>query len=120
MYSKIGAPIAAHPLSPGKGNVTIDRRHYRGYVHRKDRESKYLAGQKLKYRFCGYDRIDDFLNGIKSRKRINSAYHLTLIGHVFDDYSDAGCIRCMEECFRYRCFSSAFIRGFIMTQAKVA
>jgi len=119
-YSKTGTPIAMHLLSPGKGDVVIDRQHYRGYIHRKDRESAYLAGQKLKDRFLGYDRIDDFLSGIKSQKRINSSYHLTLVGHVFDDYSDADCIRCMEECFRYRCFSSAFIKGFIMTQAQVA
>ena len=119
-YSKTGTPIARHILSPGKGNVVIDRQHYRGYVHRKDRESPYLAGQKLKDRFCRYDRIDDFLSGIKSQKRINSAYHLTLVGRVFDDYSDADCVRCMEECFRYGCFSSAFIKGFIMTQATVA
>ena len=93
----------------------------------KDRESAYLAGQKLKDRFCGYAGIDDFLRAIKSQnlraiksqKRINSAYHLTLVGCVFDDYSDADCVRCMEECFRYRCFRSAFIK-FIMTQAKVA
>ncbi|MDD4479529.1 MAG: IS21 family transposase [Mesotoga sp.] len=119
-YSKTGTPIATHLLCAGKGNVVIDRQHYRGYIHRKDRESKYLAGQKLKERFLGYGRIDEFLNAVKSQKRINSAYHLTLIGHLFDYYCDADCIRCMEECFRYRCFSSAFIKGFITTQAKVA
>ena len=40
-YSKTGTPIATHLLSPGKGNVIIDRQHYRGYIHRKDRESKF-------------------------------------------------------------------------------
>lgn len=119
VYSQTGTSIARHLLSSGKGGVVIDRGHYHGYRSHRDRESVYLAGQKLKERFSAYARIDDFVCAVTTRKKTDSSYHLTLIGRLFNDYSDPDCIRCMEECFRYRCFSSAFIKGFITTRSKM-
>jgi len=117
VHSKVGKPVACHTLRAGRGHVVIDKEHYRGYIHHKDRESALLAGQKLKERFFTYEKIEAFLLAVKAQKGINSAYHLTMIQRLFEDYADGDCIRCMDECFRYNCFSSVFIKGFMSTRA---
>ena len=49
--TKAGKPIARAYLESRWDRVVIDKEHYRGYIHRKDRESTFLEGQKLKERF---------------------------------------------------------------------
>lgn len=119
VYSQVGKLIATHTLRAGRGQVVIDQEHYRGYIRKEDRESAFLAGQKLKERFADYKRIDQFLSAVKAQKRFNAGYHLSVIQRIFTDYADEDCLGAMEECFRYSCFSAHFVKGFLMHKAEV-
>lgn len=118
-FSKAGKLIATHPLKAGRGQVIIQKEHYRGYIRSKDRESFLITGQRLKERFQSYERMEDFLLGAKAQKRINPDYNLYMIGRLFEDYADQDCLTAMQECFRYNCFSYAFIKGFLTAHARV-
>lgn len=119
IYSTINKLIATHTLRVDKGNVVINKEHYRGYRSGSDRTSFAVVSQKLKERFRDYHRIERFIDSVKVQKRINPAYHLTRICEVFGDYADADCIRCMEECVTYNTFSYPFVKGFLMAKAEV-
>jgi hypothetical protein len=119
IYSTTNKLIATHTLRVDKGNVVINKEHYRGYRSGSDRTSFAVVSQKLKERFRDYHRIEKFIDSVKVQKRINPAYHLTRICEVFGDYADADCIRCMEECVTYNTFSYPFVKGFLMAKAEV-
>jgi transposase len=114
--SNTGTTIAAHPLQSGKGHVTINRDHYKGHIHQRDRESFFVSAEKLRERFVAYERMDQFLGSLKSQRTVNVTYHLFMITRLFDDYPEADCRRCMEECLKYRCFTVAFIRGYLASR----
>lgn len=118
-FSKAGKLIATHTLKAGRGHVIIQKEHYRGYIRSKDRESFFITGERLKERFQGYERMEDFLLGAKAQKRINPDYNLYMIRRLFEDYADQDCLTAMQESFRYNCFSYAFIKGFLTAHAKV-
>lgn len=119
VYSPANKLIATHVIKAGRGNVIINKEHYRGYRSGSDRASFAVVSQKLKERFSEYDRIEQFIDSVKVQKRINPAYHLSRIWEVFGDYADADCIRCMEECVNYNTFSFSFVKGFLMANAEV-
>ena len=119
IYSQSNKLIAAHVLRVDKGNVVINKEHYRGYRSGSDRRSFAVVSQKLKERFKDYHRIEKFIHSVKVQKRINPSYHLTGICEVFEDYTDSDCTRCMEECFTYNAFSFPFVKGFLMSKAEV-
>jgi transposase len=119
IYSLVGKLIATHTLRSGRGHVIVEKEHYQGYVHQADRESYHLAGQKLKDRFSSYLRIDEFILAVKAQKRVNVTYNLSMIQRLFEDYADNDCVRCMDDCFRFRCFTFSFIKGFMTTKAHV-
>lgn len=118
-FSKAGKLIATHTLKAGRGHVIIQKEHYRGYIRSKDRESFFITAERLKERFQSYERMEDFLLGAKAQKRINPDYNLYMIGRLFEDYADQDCVTAMQECFRYNCFSYAFIKGFLTANARI-
>jgi transposase len=118
-FSKAGKLIATHDLKAGRGHVIIQKEHYRGYIRSKDRESFFITGERLKERFQSYERMEEFLLGAKAQKRINPDYNLYMIRRLFEDYADQDCVTAMKECFRYNCFSYAFVKGFLTAHAKV-
>lgn len=119
VFSKVGKLIALHMLKAGKGHVILDKEHYRGYLPRKDRESFFLTQERLKERFGGYGRLEDFLSGAKAQKRVNADYNLYRISRLFEDYAEEDCISAMEESLRYHCFSYGFVRGYLTARARV-
>ncbi len=119
VFSKAGKLIATHTLKAGRGHVLIQKEHYQGHIRSKDRESFFITAERLKERFQSYERIEDFLLGAKAQKRINPNYNLSMIWRLFEDYADQDCLRAMEECFRYNCFSQAFVKGFLSAHARV-
>jgi hypothetical protein len=118
-FSKAGKLIATHTLKAGRGHVIIQKEHYRGYIRSKDRESFFITAERLKERFQSYERMEEFLLGAKAQKRINPDYNLYMIRRLFEDYADQDCVMAMQECFRYNCFSYAFIKGFLTANARV-
>lgn len=118
-FSKAGKLIATHTLKAGRGHVIIQKEHYRGYICSKDRESFLITAERLRERFQSYERMGDFLLGAKAQRRINPDYNLYKIRRLFEDYSDQDCVMAMQECFRYNCFSYAFIKGFLSAHARV-
>jgi len=119
VYSKANTLIATHILRADKGNVIIDKEHYRGYRSESDRASFAFTAEKLRERFLQYERIEQFLHAVKVQKRINPAWHLTRIREIFDDYAVEDCIRCMKECALYNAFSYPFVKGFLMSNATI-
>jgi len=119
IHSRVGTLIATHMLRGGRGQVIIEKEHYRGYIPGKDRESFHLAGKKLKDRFASYPRIEEFILAVKDQKRVNTTYNLSMIQRLFEDYAESDCICCMNDCFRFMCFSFSFIKGFMTTKAHV-
>jgi len=119
VYSKVNKLIAVHKLAPDKGKVIIDKTHYKGYHCKECRETFALSAAKLKNRFNEYNRLDDFILGVKAQKRLNPAYHLYQIRHIFEDYSKQDCITCMEECLKYNVFNFHFVKGYLTDKAKI-
>jgi len=119
IFSQVGKLISVHNLRPGRGHVVIDKDHYRGYIRGQDRESFLVVSERLRERFRGYERVEEFLLGAKLQRKTNQNYNLSMIGRLFEDFSDDDCIRAMEESLRYKCFSYAFVKGFLSAHAKV-
>ncbi len=119
IISNNGKIIAVHTLTADKGQVIINKEHYRGHIHKRDRESFFISAKKMKERFASYENIDKFLMAVKSQRVANAHYNLFMISRLFDDYSDTDCCLCMEECLYYSCFTFAFIKGYIAHRAKM-
>jgi len=119
IQSNTGKIIATHTLKAGRGQVIIDKEHYKGHIHNRDRESFFISAEKMKERFASYENIDRFLVAVKSQRAVNATYNLFMISRLFDDYPDMDCRFCMEECLHYRCFTLAFIKGYLMHKARI-
>ena len=117
--SNAGKTIATHALAPGRGQVILNREHYRGHIHGRDRESFFISSEKMRERFAGYEGIHKFIGSVKSQGSINPVYHLFVINRMFEDYPDEDCLRCMEECMKYRCFTFAFIKGYLAHRCRI-
>ncbi len=75
IYSNKGKLIAAHKLSLSKGELIIDKEHFRGY-RETDRVPISASISRLTSRFSSYADIDRFIDNIRSQKRIDPARHL--------------------------------------------
>jgi transposase len=114
IYSQKAALIASHRLCTQKGQVIVEKRHYSGYRKQTDRDSFELSAQRLRDRFSQhYPRLDEFLQSLKAQKRLNPDYNLMRIVGLFEYYDQQECIAVMQDCFRYNCFSAAFLQGVI-------
>ena len=119
VQSNTGKIIATHALLSDKGQVIINKEHYRGHIQKSDRESFFISAEKMKERFASYENIDKFLEAAKSQRAVNANYNIFMISRLFDDYSDIDCQSCMEECLQYRCFTFAFVKGYIAHRAQM-
>jgi len=113
IQSHTGTTVATHTRAPDRGQVVINKEHYKGHIHTGDRESVCISAQKIKERFSSYEGIDSFITGVTSQRCTNATYTLSAISRLFEDYSDSDCRVCMEECLRYHCFTLAFIKGYL-------
>ena len=78
-----------------------------------------MIAEKMKEPFAPYENIDKFLETAKSQRAVNANYHIFIISRLFDDYPDIDCQSCMEECIQYRCFTFAFVKGYIAHRAQM-
>lgn len=119
VYCEAGKLICTHILRPGRGHLVIDPEHYRGYIRNRDRESFLVVAERFRQRFTDYERIEDFLSGLKAQKQTNANYNIFMIWRLFEDFSESDCRRAMDECCRYNCFSYVFVKGFLSSNAKI-
>ena len=119
VYSKVNKLIAEHRLVSGKGEVIIDKSHYKGYKSDSKKISFKLSSKKLKDRFSNYEKLKDFILCLKAQKDLNAAYHLSRIVEIFEDYSEQDCINCMEECLKYNKLSFYLVKGYLSDKAKI-
>jgi transposase len=118
VYSQKGKLIATHPLCTGKGQVVLEKAHYRGYRKETDEENFQMSAHRLRERFSAqWPRLEEFLTSLKAQKRLNPMHHLAHILRILQHYSDQDCIQALEACFRYRCFSASFLQGVIRSAA---
>jgi len=118
IFSTKNKLIASHSISLSKGEVFINKEHYKGYrVDGFDTLAK--SSSRLQTRFANYTRINQFIQNVKVQKRINVSDHLHKIANLFEYYNDSDCIVAMEECFTLNMFNATIIKGFITKQAKI-
>lgn len=114
VYSQKGKLIATHPLCVGKGQVVLEKAHYRGYRKEGDEDNFEMSAHRLRERLAAqWPRVEEFLTSLKAQKRMNPMHHLAHMLRILQHYSDQDCIHALEACFRYRCFSASFLQGII-------
>ncbi len=109
IYSQEGKLIAKHLMPRKKGNIILDKGHY------KNINQTTFDGLKAKFleRFNDYKNKDAFLKRMKEQKRINPAYHLMRMLAIFDYYDNSQCISVMDECIKFNLFNYHFVKGLI-------
>jgi hypothetical protein len=119
IYSQKNARIAVHKLSVGKGEVIINQEHYKGYRKQTDRTTFDLSAKRLRERFSScYARLEEFILSAKAQKRISPSYNMYKIVGLFDHYHDDDCVKAMQNCFYYNCFTANFVQGYITHNAE--
>jgi hypothetical protein len=113
IFSAKNKLIASHTLSLKKGEVIINKEHYKNYRGDNSDNSIKTSVSRLVKRFKSYTQIHQFISNVKVQKRINPAYHLNKIVNLFEYYSDKDCILAMEEAFSFNVFNANFIKGYI-------
>jgi transposase len=113
IFSAKNKLIASHTLSLKKGEVIINKEHYKNYRGDSSDNSIKTSVSRLVKRFKSYTQIHQFISNVKVQKRINPAYHLNKIVNLFEYYSDKDCILAMEEAFSFNVFNANFIKGYI-------
>lgn len=112
VFSTRNKLIASHQLSLKKGEVILNKEHFKGYrVEGTSNITVSIAA--LVKRFVHYSNIHDFITNVKVQKRINPGHHLHKIVTLFEYYSDEECIAAMEECFTYNVFNATVVKGYI-------
>ena len=64
IYSQSNKLIATHVTRVDKGNVVINKEHYKGYRSESDRRSLAVVSQKLTERFRDYHLIEKFIHSV--------------------------------------------------------
>jgi len=118
IFSSRNKLIASHSISLLKGEVILNKEHFKGY-RTEQFDSIAVSMSRLTRRFISYANIEKFIENVKVQKRINPASHLHKIASLFEYYSDEDCIVAMEECFTLNMFNATIIKGYITQQAKV-
>jgi transposase len=119
IFSSKNKLIASHNICLSKkGEVVIDKEHYKGYrTDGFDTIAKSVS--RLKTRFANYVKVDQFIENVKVQRRINVSDHLYKIANLFEYYNDKDCIVAMDECFNLNIFNATIIKGFLTNQAVV-
>ncbi|WP_291490615.1 hypothetical protein [Desulfurella sp.] len=110
VYSQAKKLIATHPIPLNKGNIIIDKSHYKSYSNIQQNSFDSLKHKFLE-RFCEFNDKELFLDLIKSQKRLNPAYHLKHILSLFEYYDTKDCICVMQECIKYHIFNYHFAKS---------
>ncbi|WP_059175585.1 IS21 family transposase [Thermodesulfovibrio aggregans] len=115
VYNQQGRVIAEHPISLQKGQIIMDKSHFKSSLYQ-----HYSNFERLSYlfkeRFCKYNKTEEFLTALKQQRNIQPRYHLAKIMDLMSYYQDESCISVMEECFKYRNFNLNFIKGLLMNE----
>ena len=112
IFSTRNKLIASHQLSLKKGEVILNREHFKGY-RAEGTSNITISVAALVKRFVHYTNIHNFIANVKVQKRINPGHHLYKIVTLFEYYSDEECIAAMEECFTYNVFNATVVKGYI-------
>jgi len=114
IFSTRNKLIASHQISLKKGEVILNREHFKGY-RAEGISNISVSVAALVKRFVHYSNIHNFITNVKVQKRINPGHHLHKIVALFEYYSDEECIAAMEECFTYNVFNATVVKGYIST-----
>ena len=112
IYSQQGKLIAEHKISRNKGDVILNKFHYKNYK-KEEHESFDVLKHKFIEKFSDFKDKEIFLERLKGQKRLNPAYHLKQIISIFEYYRESDCISVMKECIKYNVFSYHFVKGLI-------
>lgn len=112
IFSMRNKLIASHQLSLKKGEVILNKEHFKGY-RAEGTSNIAVSVSALVKRFAHYTNIHTFITNVKVQKRINPGHHLHKIVALFEYYSDEECIAAMEECFTYNVFNATVVKGYI-------
>lgn len=114
IYSSAGAHLARHPMSLGRGTVSMIDQHYKN--HQVERGNWVRLLNSFAQRFP--DHLS-FAEKLKIQKRINPNYHLTQILDLSNYYSADMMQAAFEQAFHYNFYSYHFIRAFLDSQTCV-
>ncbi len=112
IYSQSRRLIAKHKLSLKKGEIIIDKSHYKSKSYNESSNYEKLSLLFME-RFYNYEKSEEFLLKLKNEKRLNERYHLSKILDVLSYYDDAQCISVLNECLRYNNYSYRFIMSLL-------
>jgi transposase len=112
VYSQGKRLIAEHEVSTSKGDVIINKAHYKNF---NTEEQKSFDSLKKRYieKFSEFEDRTLFLERLKSQKKVNPSYHLKQILYIFEYYSNPYCIKVMKNCIKYNTFSYHFVKSLI-------
>lgn len=114
IYSSQNAMIAMHQLAMTKGNVIINKAHYKS--HKVERGNWARLSQLFVQQF---DQHSWFLDKLRTQKRINPAYHLTRIMDMTEFFRREDMIQAFNACMTYNVFNWVFVKGFLEQHAKI-
>ena len=112
IYSQCRKLICKHKLSLKRGEIIIDKSHYKTKSYSESSNYEKLSLLFME-RFSEYERSKDFLINLKNQKRIEPRYHLSKILDVLSYYEESQCIAVLDECLKYNNFNYKFIMGLL-------
>lgn len=113
IYSSTEILIAVHRISLVKGEIIIDRSHYKN--HSAERGNWDRLANEFREKFPGHQW---FMDKLKVQKRINPGYHLTQIIALSKFYEDIDIQKAFEETARYNMYSHTLVKAYLEKNAK--
>lgn len=114
VYSARNILIAFHQMALSKGNVIIDKEHYKN--HRIDRGNWKRLCQDFSEQFPKHEW---FLDKLKTQKKLNAQYHLAQLLKISSFYQTDDMINALNACKQYNVYNYSFINGFLQKNAKI-
>ncbi|WP_041437934.1 Mu transposase domain-containing protein [Thermodesulfobium narugense] len=111
IYSQTKKLIAEHTIPKNKGNIVINKSHYKNYNNMVEESSFDSLSHRFLEHFSMFNDKDLFLDRIKNKKGLNPKYHLRHILSLFGYYDTLSCISVMQECIKYDIFNYHFVKG---------
>ncbi|WP_041437873.1 Mu transposase domain-containing protein [Thermodesulfobium narugense] len=111
IYSQTKKLIAEHTIPKNKGNIVINKSHYKNYNNMVEESSFDSLSHRFLEHFSMFNDKDLFLDRIKNKKGLNPKYHLRHILSLFGHYDTLSCISVMQECIKYDIFNYHFVKG---------
>lgn len=114
VYSDKNILIASHQIALNKGNVIINKEHYKN--HRLDRGNWKRLCLDFSEQFAQHEW---FLDKLKTQKKLNAQYHLAQLLKIAGFYETEDVIVALNTCKQYNVYNYSFINGFLQKNAKV-